>query len=88
MFFKKIGISSLKFTLSPTNFLDFQSRRAMIRYSHKGKTSGYVHTLNGSGLALPRIWIAIIENGQRPDGSVVIPEILEPYTGFKIIDDD
>jgi len=68
---------------------DFQTRRNNTRFRlRKGDPPKFPHTLNGSGLALPRIWIAIIENGQRPDGSVVIPEILEPYTGFKIIDDD
>ena len=43
------------------------------------------HTLNGSGLALPRVMIAILENYQQPDGSVVIPEVLRPYTGFDVI---
>ena len=43
------------------------------------------HTLNGSGLALPRVIIAILENYQQPDGSVVIPDVLRPYTGFDVI---
>jgi len=44
------------------------------------------HTLNGSGLALPRIWIAVIENGLQADGSIVIPDVLVPYTGWDRID--
>ena len=56
--------------------------------SHRsGRSSGprLPHTLNGSGLALPRVMIAILENYQQPDGSVVIPEVLRPYTGFDAI---
>ena len=68
---------------------DFQTRRNNTRFRlRKGDPPKFPYTLNGSGLALPRIWIAIIENGQRPDGSVFIPEILQPYTGFKTIDYD
>ncbi|HXV19035.1 MAG TPA: serine--tRNA ligase [Candidatus Omnitrophota bacterium] len=67
---------------SVSNFEDFQARRANIRFKNKktGKNE-YVHTLNGSGLALPRIFIAILENFQNPDGSVVVPEALRPYLG-------
>ncbi|HMQ52303.1 MAG TPA: serine--tRNA ligase [Anaerolineae bacterium] len=63
-------------------FTDFQARRANIRYRPKdgGKTQ-YVYTINGSGLALPRLVIAIIENYQQADGSLVIPEALRPYMG-------
>jgi seryl-tRNA synthetase len=63
-------------------FTDFQARRANIRYRPKdgGKTQ-YVYTINGSGLALPRLVIAIIENYQQADGSLVIPEALRPYLG-------
>jgi len=67
---------------SCSNFKDFQARRAGIRYrpADGGKIE-FVHTLNGSGLALPRIMIAIIENYQQADGSIVIPEVLRPYMG-------
>jgi seryl-tRNA synthetase len=67
---------------SCSNCLDFQARRANIRFRRKdGKKPEYVHTLNGSGLAVGRTFAAILENYQNPDGSVVIPEILIPYMG-------
>jgi seryl-tRNA synthetase len=67
---------------SCSNTEDFQARRAMIRYRTKNdKKVRYVHTLNGSGLALPRVIIAILENYQQADGSVIIPEVLRPYLG-------
>lgn len=63
-------------------FRDFQARRANIRYRpEEGAKPEFVHTLNGSGLALPRIVIAILENYQQADGSVVVPEVLRPYMG-------
>lgn len=63
-------------------FRDFQARRANIRYRPaEGEKPEYVHTLNGSGLALPRIIIAVLENYQQADGSVVVPEVLRPYMG-------
>lgn len=63
-------------------FRDFQARRANMRYRPaEGEKPEFVHTLNGSGLALPRIIIAILENNQQPDGSVVVPEVLRPYMG-------
>ena len=66
---------------------DFQARRAAIRYRPEhGARARFVHTLNGSGLALPRVIIAILENYQQADGSVVIPEALRPYTGFDVIE--
>ena len=66
--------------------VDFQSRRNNTRYRpEQGSPPRLPHTLNGSGLALPRIWIAVIENGQQADGSVVIPEVLHAYTGFERI---
>jgi len=67
---------------SCSNFEDFQARRANIRYrpSGGGKVR-FVHTLNGSGLAIGRTWIAIMENYQQKDGTVVIPEALRPYVG-------
>ncbi len=65
---------------SCSNFEAFQARRANIRYRPEGKTkSEFLHTLNGSGLAIGRTWLAIIENYQQEDGSVVIPEALRPY---------
>ena len=71
---------------SCSNCTDFQARRANIRYRPaSGARPELVHTLNGSGLALPRVIIAILENNQQPDGSVVIPEALRPYTGFDVI---
>ena len=67
---------------SCSNFEDFQARRANIAYKGKdGKKKGFVHTLNGSGVALPRTMIAILENYQTKDGNVVIPEALRPYMG-------
>jgi len=67
---------------SCSNCTDFQARRTNIRYrpAPRGKPE-YVHTLNGSGLALPRVMIAVLENYQQADGSVVIPEVLRPYVG-------
>lgn len=67
---------------SCSNCEDFQARRANIRYRPAGGgRPQYVHTLNGSGLALPRVMIAIIENNQQADGSIVIPRALRPYMG-------
>lgn len=67
---------------SCSNFEDFQARRGNIRYKPKGsKKTELVHTLNGSGLAVGRTVVAILENYQQSDGSVVIPEILRPYMG-------
>ena len=66
-----------------SNCTDFQARRASIRYRPEaGARPQMVHTLNGSGLGLSRVVIAILENFQLADGSVVIPEVLRPYTGF------
>ncbi len=67
---------------SCSNCEAFQARRAGIRFKPKGSgKSDFVHTLNGSGLAVGRTWIAVIENYQQADGSVVIPEVLRPYMG-------
>ena len=67
---------------SCSNFESFQARRANIRYRPEGKNkSQFVHTLNGSGLAIGRTWVAIVENYQQPDGSVVIPDALQAYMG-------
>ncbi len=71
---------------SCSNCTDFQARRANVRYRPGvGERPRFVHTLNGSGLALPRVIIALLENNQQADGSVVIPETLRPYTGFDTI---
>ena len=61
-------------------FSDYQARRANIRYRPAGGGStAMVHTLNGSGLAVPRVWAALLETHRQPDGSVVLPEVLHPY---------
>ena len=65
---------------SCSNYEDFQARRAQIRFRRAGGTKPeYVHTLNGSGLAVGRTWLAILENYQQADGSVIVPEALRPY---------
>ena len=62
---------------------DFQTRRSGVRYRHEpGAHARYPHTLNGSGLGVPRTLIAVLESGQQADGSVVVPEVLRRYTGF------
>jgi seryl-tRNA synthetase len=67
---------------SCSNFTDYQARRAGIRFRPaQGEKPEFVHTLNGSGVALPRTVIAILENGQQEDGSVILPEVLRPYVG-------
>jgi len=66
---------------SCSNFLDFQARRAGIRFKEPGGKARFVHTLNGSGLALPRVLIAVLENYQQADGTVAIPTALRPYLG-------
>jgi seryl-tRNA synthetase len=67
---------------SCSNFRDFQARRAGIRFRReKGAKPEYVHTLNGSGLGLPRTMIAVMENYQQEDGSIAVPEVLKPYMG-------
>ncbi len=72
------GQNGYKEISSCSNFEAFQARRANIRYKG-GKKAELVHTLNGSGLAVGRTWVAIVENYQQKDGSVVIPEVLRPY---------
>jgi len=67
---------------SCSNFESFQARRANIRYRPEGKSkTEFLHTLNGSALAVGRTWVAILENYQQADGSVLIPEVLQPYMG-------
>jgi seryl-tRNA synthetase len=71
---------------SCSNCEAFQARRAAIRFAAKGgKKSDFVHTLNGSGLPVGRTWIAIVENYQQVDGSILIPEVLRPYMGIERI---
>jgi seryl-tRNA synthetase len=71
---------------SVSNFETFQANRMQLRYKPSdGGKNQLAHTLNGSALALPRIVAALIENNQTPDGSVHIPEVLWPYTGFERI---
>jgi len=79
------GQNAYKEISSCSNFEAYQARRASIRAkSGKGKAE-YVHTLNGSGLAVGRTWVAIVENYQQADGSVVVPEALRPYLGVERI---
>ena len=78
------GQSAYKEISSCSNFESFQARRAGIRM-RTGKKSEYLHTLNGSGLAVGRTWVAIVENYQQKDGSVVVPEALRPYLGTDVI---
>jgi len=71
---------------SCSNFEDFQARRANIRFKREGKKgTEYVHTLNGSGLAIGRTLVAILENYQQKDGTVIVPDVLRPYMGMDII---
>lgn len=76
------GVGTWLEVSSASTFTDFQARRANIRYRPApGAKPAYVHTLNASGLAFPRTIIAILENGQQADGSVILPEPLRPYVG-------
>ncbi len=71
---------------SCSNCGDFQARRTNVRFRpEQGARPQFVHTLNGSGLALPRVLIAVMENYQQPDGSIAIPQALHPYTRFEVI---
>jgi seryl-tRNA synthetase len=75
------GIKKWLEVSSCSNFEDFQARRAGIRYKAGSGKVGYVHTLNGSGIALPRTLIAIMEHYQTPQGTIRIPDVLKPYMG-------
>jgi seryl-tRNA synthetase len=79
------GLNEYKEISSCSNFEGFQARRAGIRMRGGAKKSDYAHTLNGSGLAVGRTWLAIVENYQQKDGSVVVPEALRPYMGVEVI---
>ncbi len=71
---------------SCSNFTDYQARRASIRFKREGKKgTEFVHTLNGSGLAIGRTLVAVLENYQQKDGSVVVPEVLRPYMGVEVV---
>jgi seryl-tRNA synthetase len=71
---------------SCSNFEAYQARRANIRYRPEGRNkTEFVHTLNGSGLAVGRTWVAIVENYQQADGSIIIPDVLRPYIGAERI---
>jgi len=76
------GQNAFREISSCSNFEDFQARRANIRFRPDVNAKvEFVHTLNGSGLAVGRTWVAIVENYQREDGSVEIPKVLRPYMG-------
>jgi len=80
------GQNAYKEISSCSNFEAFQARRANIRFkSPAAKKSEHLHTINGSGLAVGRTWVAIIENYQQKDGSVIVPEVLRPYLGTDVI---
>ena len=70
---------------SCSNFEDYQARRMNLRMKGEDGKNRFCHTLNGSGTALARLYVALLENGQRPDGSVELPEALEPYFGARFI---
>ncbi len=79
------GQNGYKEISSCSNFEAYQARRANIRAKSPKSKADFVHTLNGSGLAVGRTWVAIVENYQQADGSVVIPEALRPYMGVELI---
>ncbi len=79
------GQNAYKEISSCSNFESFQARRANIRFRNQKGKPEYAHTLNGSGLAVGRTWVAIVENCQQRDGSVVIPEALRPYMNAEVI---
>jgi seryl-tRNA synthetase len=77
------GIGKYLEISSCSNFEDFQSRRANIRFRRaQGEKPEFAHTLNGSGLATPRLFSAVLETFQQPDGSILLPEVLRPYMGI------
>jgi seryl-tRNA synthetase len=82
------GLNEFKEISSCSNFEAFQARRAGIRFKGAKGKSEFVHTLNGSGLAIGRTWVAIVENYQRADGTVDVPEALKPYLNAELIGRD
>lgn len=79
------GLGEFKEISSCSNFEDFQARRAGIRTKSGGEKAVFAHTLNGSGLAVGRTLVAVIENYQREDGSIQVPDALRPYMGMDVI---
>jgi seryl-tRNA synthetase len=79
------GLNSYKEISSCSNYEAFQARRAAIKAKPAKGKAEFVHTLNGSGLAVGRTWLAIVENYQQKDGSIVVPEALRPYVGEEVI---
>ncbi|HUE24727.1 MAG TPA: serine--tRNA ligase [Bryobacteraceae bacterium] len=79
------GQNGYKEISSCSNYEAFQARRASIRFKPAKGKSEFAHTLNGSGLAVGRTWVAIVENYQQKDGSVLVPEVLRPYVGTDVI---
>src|SRR5580658_3279920 len=79
------GQNAYKEISSCSNYEGFQARRASIRFKNAKGKSEFAHTLNGSGLPAGRTWVAIVENYQQSDGSVVVPEVLRPYMGTEVI---
>jgi seryl-tRNA synthetase len=79
------GQNGYKEISSCSNYEAFQARRASIRFKPAKGKSEFAHTLNGSGLPIGRTWVAIVENYQQKDGSVVVPEALRPYVGTEVI---
>jgi seryl-tRNA synthetase len=75
------GLNAFKEISSCSNFEAFQARRAQIRAKSGKSKADFLHTLNGSGLAIGRTWVAIVENYQQADGSVLVPKALQPYVG-------
>jgi seryl-tRNA synthetase len=73
------GQNAYKEISSCSNFDAFQARRAQIRYKGGKAKADFLHTINGSGLAVGRTWVAIVENYQQADGSILVPEALQPY---------
>jgi seryl-tRNA synthetase len=80
------GLGAYKEISSCSNFESFQARRAQIRSKSGKAKADFVHTLNGSGLAVGRTWVAIIENYQQADGTVLVPRALQPYLNAERID--
>ena len=80
------GVGEYLEVSSLSNCTDFQAKRSKTRLRRKDGRLEYVHILNGSGLAFPRLFIALVENYQRKDGKIVIPPPLQPYTGFDLIE--
>ncbi|HEX3685173.1 MAG TPA: serine--tRNA ligase [Bryobacteraceae bacterium] len=80
------GLNAYKEISSCSNFEAFQARRAQIRMKTGGAKAEFIHTLNGSGLAVGRTWVAILENYQQADGSVLVPPALQPYLNAERID--